>query len=118
VVLHNAPASRAWPLGTGVWLQASDEPPGGEANLARLAAYVQPLLGTAADIREARAEDQACWHESHRTDSDDLAAIFEEAAAILSAPVPSSEPRQKRISIRGLRSLLDLEVDCSTQRAP
>jgi hypothetical protein len=109
-VLHNAPMSRAWPLGTGVWLQASDEPPGAEADLARLATYIQPLLGTAADIRQADAEDLACWHESHRTDSDDLAAIFEEAATIPHAPVPSSKPRQKRVPIRGLRALLDLEV--------
>jgi hypothetical protein len=63
---------------------------------ARLTAHVQPLLGGAADIREAHTEDQAYWREAHRTNSDDLAASFDEAAASPSAPVLSSDPRQKQ----------------------
>jgi hypothetical protein len=61
-VLQEAPVLRANPLGTGVWLQVSDTPPGSRGQLERLAKYLQPLLGTSAEIRAIHAEGQLLYH--------------------------------------------------------
>jgi hypothetical protein len=118
-VLRNAPVARALSTGSGVWLLASDEPPGSRNDFVRLATYLAPLIGTANDIRavetvaDAGDTGQINWRQSEYAASEELAAVLEEAAALPSRELSTNMPVQKRVPIRGLRALLDLEADAA-----
>jgi hypothetical protein len=112
-ILHNSPAARASELDAGVWLQASDEPPGTSDEIQRLADFVQPLLGTTADIRALDAEAKASQREPDDAGADAWAPIFEEAATLQQESLASSEFGQTPVPLRGLRALIDLEVDAT-----
>jgi hypothetical protein len=62
-VLRHAPAALVSPLGEGVWLQLSDQPPASPEHRQHLAEFLQPVLTwTGADVRAIRAHLAAQDH--------------------------------------------------------
>lgn len=79
-VLHEAPVTLAQRLDHGLWLQLSEIPPAEPAALARLAAYLAPLLEwTRADVLAGEAEARA-------------RQAYAESAASVEASVSSGMP--------------------------
>jgi hypothetical protein len=114
-VLHDAPVEIARAVNDGVWLQVSNGIPTEHA-LARLAAYLSPVLDWAAsDILAANAEGRDRRTAARReTAVDDLSPLVMEAMAQARAEVTTdaSVAVRKAVPIRGLHEFLDeLSVD-------